>query len=177
MVFFRSVSDEALHEVHNHLRKETVMNFESIEEILAFAIEKEKEAADFYALVARQEPFAGARKTFEEFAAQERKHQALLEDFEGNKEKVAAYKLKWIPDMKRSDYMVEMKYEKGMHYADILRLAMKREEKALALYNELQRKTDKEEYIRLFKILAQEEAKHKGFLETLYDDYMAEQGD
>jgi len=153
------------------------MNFESVEEILEFAIEKEKEAAAFYDEVARQEVFSGARKTFEEFAAEERKHQQLLENFEQNKEKVAAYKLKWIPDMKRSDYMVEMKYEPGMHYTDILRLAMKREEKALALYNELQSRTDEQEYIKLFKILAQEEAKHKRGLETMYDDYMAEQGD
>jgi len=153
------------------------MNFESVEEILEFAIEKEKEAAAFYDEVARQEVFSGARKTFEEFAAEERKHQHLLENFEQNKEKVAAYKLKWIPDMKRSDYMVEMKYEPGMHYTDILRLAMKREEKALALYNELQARTDEQEYIKLFQILAQEEAKHKRGLETLYDDYMAQQGD
>ncbi len=153
------------------------MHFESIEEILKFAIEKEQEAAAFYDEVAQQESFSGAKKTFQEFAAEERKHQAMLEDFEGSKEKMTAYKLKWVPDIKRSDYTVEMKYEKGMHYADILRLAMKREEKALALYNELQRKTDIEEYIRLFKILAQEEAKHKQFLETTYDDFMAEQGD
>jgi rubrerythrin len=153
------------------------MNFESLEEILNYAIEKEKEAAEFYLEISRQEPFAGAKQTFEEFAAQERKHQALLEDFEGNKEKIAAYELKWIPDMKRSDYMVDMTYEKGMHYADILRLAMKREEKALLLYNEMQTKTQDEDYLKLFKILAQEEAKHKRALETMYDDYMAEQGD
>jgi rubrerythrin len=153
------------------------MNFESLEEILNYAIEKEKEAAEFYLEISRQEPFAGAKQTFEEFAAQERKHQALLEDFEGNKEKIAAYKLKWIPDIKRSDYMVDMVYEKGMHYADILRLAMKREEKALLLYNEMQTKTQDEDYLKLFKILAQEEAKHKRTLETMYDDYMAEQGD
>ena len=153
------------------------MNFESIEEILKFAIKKEQEAADFYEEVAQQETFAGSQKTFLEFAAEERKHQAMLEHFEVSREKVKAYKLKWIPDMKRSDYMVEMVYEKGMHYADILRLAMKREEKALALYNQLQSKTDRDEYIRLFKVLAQEEAKHKQFLEGLYDDYMAEQGD
>lgn len=153
------------------------MNFESIEEVLQFAIEKEEEAVEFYTEVARQEPFAGAKETFEEFAEQERKHAALLRDFEGNKEKIEGYKLKWIPDMKRSDYMVDMEYEKGMHYADILRLAMKREEKALALYNELQAKTDQEDYIHLFKILAQEEAKHKQFLEGMYDDYMAEKGD
>ena len=153
------------------------MNFESIEAVLQFAIEKEEEAVAFYEEVAQQEPFAGARETFEEFAAEERKHAALLRDFESNKEKIKGYKLKWIPDMKRSDYMVDMAYEKGMHYADILRLAMKREEKALALYNELQSKTDQEEYVHLFKILAQEEAKHKQFLEGMYDDYMAEMGD
>ena len=153
------------------------MNFESIEEILQFAIEKEEEAAAFYSDVAAQEPFSGAKQTFVDFAKEEQKHAALLRDFEGSSEKIKEYKLKWIPDIKRSDYMVDMVYEKGMHYADILRLAMKREEKALALYNQLQSKTDKEEYIRLFKVLAQEEAKHKQFLEGLYDDYMAEQGD
>ena len=153
------------------------MNFESIVEILDYAIEKEKEAAEFYAEISRQEPFAGAKETFESFAAEERKHQTLLEGFESNKEKIAAYTLKWIPDMKRSDYMVDMKYEKGMHYVDILRLAMKREEKALLLYNQMQAKTQDEEYLKLFKILAQEEAKHKRALETMYDDYMAEQGD
>ena len=153
------------------------MNFESIVEILDYAIEKEKEAAEFYSEISRQEPFAGAKETFETFAAEERKHQTLLEDFESNKEKIAAYKLKWIPDMKRSDYMVDMEYEKGKHYVDILRLAMKREEKALLLYNQMQTKTQDEEYLKLFKILAQEEAKHKRALETMYDDYMAEQGD
>ena len=153
------------------------MNFESIEDILHFAIEKEEEAAAFYKDVASQEPFSGAKQTFQEFAREEEKHAALLRDFEGSQDKIAEYKLKWVPDMKRSDYIVEMVYEKGMHYTDILRLAMKREEKALALYNELQAKTDKDEYVRLFQILAQEEAKHKQFLEGMYDDFMAEQGD
>ena len=80
--------------------------------------------------------------------------------------------------MKRSDYMVDVTYEKGMHYTEILRLAMKREEAALQLYNELAVKAaDKPEFIQVFKILSQEEAKHKNILETIYDDYMAEQGD
>ena len=58
-----------------------------------------------------------------------------------------------------------------------LRLAMKREEKALRLYNELAQKTDDEACIQVFKLLSQEEAKHKQFLETMYDDFMAAQGD
>ncbi|MBW2178156.1 MAG: rubrerythrin, partial [Deltaproteobacteria bacterium] len=36
---------------------------------------------------------------------------------------------------------------------------------------------DKEDFVNVFKMLCQEEAKHKQILETIYDDFMAEQGD
>jgi len=153
------------------------MNFNSIEEVLEYAIEKEKEAVEFYEDISRQEAFSGTRETFQDFAKEEKKHQILLEKFAENKEKIAEYQYKWIPDLKRSDYLVDMEYVKGMHFTDILRLAMKREEKALQLYNELAGKTDNDDFIKLFKLLAQEEAKHKRALETIYDDHMAEQGD
>ncbi|PQP34850.1 rubrerythrin [Desulfobacteraceae bacterium SEEP-SAG9] len=153
------------------------MSFESLEEIISYAIEQEKEAALFYEECSRKEPFTGSKATLEDMAKEERKHQDLLENL-GKAEGVPTdYKFKWIPDMKRSDYMVEMEYEQGMHYTDILRLAMKREEKALKLYNELLSKSDDPNHKRVFKMLCQEEAKHKKFLETLYDDYMACQGD
>lgn len=153
------------------------MNFNSVDEIIAYAIEKEKEAVDFYTEISENESLQGVRKTFEDFANEEKKHVKMLEDLGGNKEKIAEYEFKWIPDMKRSDYMVDITYEKGMHYTEILRLAMKREEKSLQLYNELASKADKSEFVTLFKILSQEEAKHKNILETIYDDFMAEQGD
>ena len=153
------------------------MSFKSIDEIIEYAIEKEKEAAEFYENLSRKEPFAGSRDMFGEFAAEERKHQAMLENFSTDKEKISAYQYKWIPDMKRSDYMVDLTYEPGMDYADVLRLAMKKEEKALKLYNDLAKKTDDEASIQVFKMLSQEEAKHKQFLETMYDDFMAAQGD
>ena len=153
------------------------MSFESIEEVLNYAIEKEKEAAAFYAECAEQEPFSAIKETLLEFSEEEKKHQAMLENLGNNKELIENYKLKWVPDIKRSDYIEEVKYEKGMHFADILRMAMKREEQALKMYNELQIKTDNAEQIKLLKVLCQEEAKHKLFLEGHYDDHMAEQGD
>ena len=64
-----------------------------------------------------------------------------------------------------------------MVYKDMLHLAIKREEKSLALYNELLGKAEKPEFKNVFKMLCQEEAKHKLALETLFDDYMAEMGD
>ena len=153
------------------------MNFNSVEEIVEYALGKEKEAVEFYTELSQNETFKAAKQTFEQFANEEKKHVKLLEDLGNNKVKIEEYKFEWIPDMKRSDYMVDVEYEPGMHYTDILRLAMKREEKALLLYNELAEKADKPDFVNVFKMLCQEEAKHKQILETIYDDFMAEQGD
>jgi len=155
------------------------MQFENLEAIVNFAIEKEIEAAEFYSDLSKEEAFSGSGKMFEEFAAEERKHQKLLENFQtkGITKAMEGYKLKWITDIKRSDYVVDLEYQKGMAYNEILMLAMKREEKALKLYNEFLEQADTEDGKKLFKILCQEEAKHKLALETIYDDYMAQMGD
>ncbi len=153
------------------------MNFNNFKEVIQFAIGKEKEAVAFYEEAGSREAYSGGREIFKQFAEEERKHQALLQGFLSGERPVDGYKFKWIPDMKRSDYLVDLNYEKDMDYADVLRLAMKREEKALALYRHLEKQTDKEELQGLFKMLRQEEAKHKLALETLYDDYMAGMGD
>jgi rubrerythrin len=153
------------------------MSFESVDEIIDYAISKEEEAVAFYTELSQNETFSGAKNAFQDFAGEEQKHAAMLRDFKSNKEKISQYKYEWIPDMKRSNYMVDIDYNKGMHYTDMLRLAMKREEKALQLYNDLGAKVEDDAFIKMFRILAQEEAKHKRILETIYDDYMAEQGD
>ncbi|MCG6909224.1 MAG: ferritin family protein [Deltaproteobacteria bacterium] len=153
------------------------MNFNSVEEIVEYALDKEKEAVEFYTELSQNETFKAAKETFLQFAEEEKKHVRLLENFGNDKVKIGEYKFEWIPDMKRSDYMVDVEYEPGMHYTDILRLAMKREEKSLKLYNELSEKADSDDFVNMFKMLCQEEAKHKQILETIYDDFMAEQGD
>ncbi len=50
------------------------MEFENLAAILDFAIEKELEAAEFYANISKEEAFSGAGRMFEEFAQEERKH-------------------------------------------------------------------------------------------------------
>ena len=153
------------------------MSFETFEDIIEYAIDKEKEAVEFYGEFSKKAPSANERAILEGFAKEEEKHQAMFENFGKDKGKIADYDFKWIPDIKRSNYIVDMEYEEGMDYVDLLRLAMKREEKALQMYNELLEKTDQEELKKLFKMLCQEEAGHKLKLETIYDDYMAKQGD
>ena len=156
------------------------MEFENLEAIVDFAIEKEREAAEFYQKISDdEEDFSGSKQMFAEFAAEEQKHEKILQEFktEGISKSLQEYQLKWITDIKRSNYLVDLDYEKGMPYNEILLLAMKREEKALELYNDFLAQADTEESKKLFKILCQEEAKHKLALETMYDDYMAAMGD
>jgi rubrerythrin len=153
------------------------MDFKSFEAVVDFAIEKEKQAVEFYEHIAEQAPFPSVKETLLGFAKEELKHQAKLESLKKNDLKIDDYKFTWIPDLKRSDYIVDVAYEKRMSYVELLRLAMKREEKSLKLYNELIVKVEKKELVTVFKILAQEEADHKLKLETLYDDFMSKQGD
>ncbi|MBC2741725.1 MAG: ferritin family protein [Desulfosarcina sp.] len=155
------------------------MDFQNLEALIAFAIEKEKEAANFYEENSESEMMSGTKQMLKEFAAEERKHQQMLEDFlaTGIAENLDGYRFEWITDIKRSDYVEVMEYKSGMGYNELLMLAMKREEAALKLYNELLDKANSDGAKKLFKMLCQEEAKHKLALETLYDEYMAKMGD
>jgi rubrerythrin len=85
------------------------MTFESFEVLIEFAIEKEREAAAFYASLAQKTSFSGVKESLLEMEKEETKHESLLKNLKDNKAMVEEYNFKWIPDMKRSDYMVEMK--------------------------------------------------------------------
>ena len=151
------------------------MNFGSVDEILNFAIDREKEAVAFYAKLADEATRDSLKQTFIGFSKEEKKHVALLSDISGNKEKIDSYEFRPVVDLKISDYMVEKEYEEGMPMPEVLKLAMKREEKAVKLYNTLEGQTDNADAKKVFQILVQEEKKHKLALETMYDDYLAEQ--
>ncbi|MCP4671676.1 MAG: rubrerythrin, partial [Desulfobacula sp.] len=102
------------------------MKFGSVDEILNFAIDREKEAVEFYASLADQATRASLKETFVNFSKEEEKHVALLSDISSNKEKIDAYEFKKIADLKISDYMVEKEYEEGMPMPEILKVAMKK---------------------------------------------------
>lgn len=158
------------------LQGDFFMNFKSVDEILEFAVGKEKEAVAFYNELSKKESSAALAKTFKELAQEEAKHVKLLTNISKNKNVIASYELKKITDLKISDYLTEKEYTEGMPMQDILVLSMKREEMAVKLYNDLAMSSSDDESIKLFKLLAQEEAKHKLFFERLYDDDLAGQG-
>ena len=149
------------------------MNFKSIDEILSFAIEKEKEAVTFYTDLSKEQTTDALTLTFRELAQEEARHVKLLTTISKNQAAIQSYEIKKVPDLKISDYLVAMEYSEGMVMQDILILAMKREEMAVKLYTQMAMGAVDEESVKLFKLLAQEESKHKLTFEKLYDDSLA----
>ncbi|MFK5951852.1 MAG: ferritin family protein [Desulfobacterium sp.] len=150
------------------------MTFKSVDEILEYAIDREKEAVAFYTDLSTKDTFASVKETFVRFAKEEEKHVELLQGISTDTAKVESYKLAKVPDLKISDYLVETEYKEGMFMQDILRIAMKKEEMAVKLYQDLSEKADNANFCKLFDLLAQEESKHKLALETMYDDFLAD---
>ena len=152
------------------------MNFGSVDEILEFAIGKEKEAVSFYTDLRDKESTSSLKETFRELAQEEAKHVKMLTSLSKNKAAIDSYEPKIVADLKISDYLTEKEYEEGMPMEDIITLAMKREEMAVKLYKDLTNKSTNEEAKKLFTILVQEESEHKLTFEKMYDDYLDGQG-
>ena len=73
-------------------------------------------------------------------------------------------------DLKMADYLVDVEETPEMTYQDALIIAMKREQVAFKLYTDMAEKIEDPELKSLFESLAREEASHKNYFESEYDD-------
>ncbi len=144
------------------------MDEKKFQEIVEFALQKEIEAVDFYTRASGVVKHSGTKALFLDFAKQEEGHKRLLENL--SMEKVVHANIEKIPNLKISDYLVDTDFRPDISYADILRIAMKREEHSIKLYNDLKPLNGDEALTKLFNFLIQEETKHKYALEKIYDD-------
>ncbi len=143
------------------------MKLDSLDEILRFAIRKEADAAAFYKMAAyRSTP--GVKKTFEELAKMEEEHKKKLEGFDPKK--IGKMKLEAPKGLGMSELMEDVPFSSDMSYADLLRMAIKNEEKSQRLYLNTERMVSEPNLKKLLLILAQEESTHKETLEKIYDE-------
>jgi rubrerythrin len=142
------------------------MNLNSLDEILRFAIRKEADAAAFYRMAAdRSNP--GVNKAFQELAKEEDGHRKKLEGFDPKK--VEKMEVKETKGLGLSEMMEDVPYSSDMSYADLLRMAIKNEEKSQSLYASTAKMVKEPNLKKLLLVLAQEESTHKEKLEKIYD--------
>lgn len=144
--------------------------FQTIDEILDFAMEAEQEAVDFYLNLAQMQKNRQIADVFIEFAKEEVKHKARLKKIK--EEKAFQFEVGKITDLRIADYVVAIKPTAGMDYADALALAMKKEKAAYKLYMALAQRTTEPFLVKAFHALALEESKHKLRFEIEYDEYV-----
>lgn len=144
-------------------------DFESVNDILDFAIENEQKAVDFYNHLATSAHNDEMRKTFEQFAREEMGHKAKLLAIK--EQGSISFSKADVADLKIADYIVGAESEKEITYEQALVLAMKREKAAFKLYLKLSEKAPTTDIKSLFLALAQEESRHKLRFEIEYDEY------
>lgn len=142
-------------------------SFNTIEEILLFAINSEQESVDFYSRLSAQVNNPEMKQIFRQYAHEEMNHKArLLEIRETGQMEVKTEK---VNDLRISDYVVDVMPSPDMSYSDALVLAMKKEKAAFRLYLDLAERASDEGVKSVFLNLAQEESKHKLRFEVEYD--------
>jgi desulfoferrodoxin-like iron-binding protein len=144
-----------------------INEFKSSDDILDFAIKKEEEAFKFYNDWAQKVEKTWLQDVFKDFARDEQKHKEML--LKIKKGSILNKSDEKIIDLKISDYLVDLIPSPEMDYQHALIVAMKREKASFKLYTDLAKTTKDESLRSTFHILAQEEAKHKLKLETVYD--------
>ena len=144
------------------------MDEKKFNEVLQFAIQKEIGTYNLYTMCKQVAKYSGAKELFAELAEEEEKHRKLLEHVSAGK--VFQEKLDPIPDLRISDYLIDVECQPDSSYADILRLVMKNEEHSVKLYNDLKESCLDEDLKSLFEFLAHEEARHKLKFEKIYDE-------
>jgi len=79
-------------------------------------------------------------------------------------------KLKEAKGLGMSEMMEDVPFSSDMSYADLIRMAIKNEEKSQRLYLTTEKMVAEPNLKKLLLILAQEESTHKEKLEKIYDE-------
>ncbi len=144
------------------------MQFNSVDEILDFAIGEEEKAADFYTKLSETSSKPNIKDMFRQFANEEKGHKAKLLAAKQGKQLLKSEQK--ILDLKIGDHLEQVELTPNIDFQDALILAMKAEKNAFRLYNTLAQQAEDPGIKDMLLALANEEAKHKLRFETEYDD-------
>jgi rubrerythrin len=144
----------------------------TFEDFIDFAIEREEDAIKAYGDIAAVAKTPGLKKLLLDLQEEERNHKKLLQNI--TEEKIEALEIKEVTDLKISDYLLEEPPSADMNFQGLLILAAKKEQKAVDLYSDLEKKVSKKDLKKLFQFLVQQEKSHKLKLEEEYEKHVLE---
>ncbi len=151
----------------------TDRRFGSIDDIIAFAIQREIDAAAGYAWIAAAAAAPALRELADDLRRQEESHRRLLEGL--TPEDLRALGTFPVPDLQIVDALADEKLSGDMSVQDMLIFAAKKEAQAVALYESLARLARASGHERVFLLLAGQEREHKLKLEAEYEKHILQE--
>ena len=139
----------------------------SFEDIVAFAVAREEEAAAGYADMMASAETPGLKELFRELRDEEREHKRLLEGLDPAG--AASLEPATARDLGITDRLRAEPPHPDMTFQDALIFAARKEDQAARLYAGLAAGAGREDDRKLFAFLAGRERLHKLKLETEYD--------
>jgi rubrerythrin len=146
------------------------VDFETFQQAIDFAKEKENAAIHFYQSAQQVAENPGSKVMFQEMADEERRHLKFLQELK--EDEVETFPREKVQDLKISQFTEDVPFSPDLDYRQILIVAMKKEEQAHQMYSDLAAMTTDGKVAKLFQVLAGEEAKHKHKLESEYEDHV-----
>jgi rubrerythrin len=150
--------------------KVQMIEFQSFEDVLDFAVLQEKAAQQFYLDLSQKVLDEHVQSFYQEMAQQEGIHEEKLLAL-----KRYEFDLK-EPDMeslRQSGYLDAMPISPEATLEEAVRYAYKKERSARMLYHTLSQVVEREELADLFRTLADQEQAHAEFFQTEYRDCLA----
>jgi len=143
-----------------------------LEEILRQAIRFEEESYALYTGAAATTKIADARAMLEDLAKQELGHKKKLQRLQeqGVADLTPVVNTSEAQDLRLAEYLrIPSKLDAKADLQDVLLVAMQREKSTREFYVKLSELTDEGPVKALFALLAEEELKHKNWVESLYE--------
>ncbi len=141
---------------------------EDFNKMVAFAIEQEANAKIFYKNIAAKTTQKAIKEKFLKLADEEERHEHMLIEILEKRQEELNFK-------ESEDYGVAATVEpptisEDMTLADVFAIAMKNEEKAMLMYQQMAKEAPTPEIKKFFEELAKMEQGHKFAMEQSYTD-------
>ena len=140
--------------------------FNSIDDVLDFAINREIKAQAFYLKLADMVETPEMARVFSDLASEELEHKTKLQAVKAGQIEID---MEQVDNLGFTEHLKDIEPHPNMSYVEMLVVGMKKEEKSRKLYTDLAKIVQKQELKEIFLKLARDEAEHKLRFEIEYD--------
>jgi len=150
------------------------MKFISLDEVIAFAIDREDTAYKLYKRAAELSTSIAAKKMFEELAQEEATHKDVFVKID--EDKAESHKLCTLPESSIAKYLADVPFRADLTYNEILAFALKTEENAYQLYKAAAGMTEDPKLQKILMNFADVELGHRRKIEAIYEERVLTEG-